>query len=133
LKKIAREKELSEKKVPYSKWTFRKKVNAIAHKAGKNGGIKIVEKAIKRKQSKHREKEKTNSKVVARAKKAESSDSDSSDESIHAMEPGQRLPCKKRFVQRTIQIVSNGKKVDIQDSDSDDDHKMPAQISGRHP
>jgi hypothetical protein len=80
LKKIAREKELSEKKSPYSKWTFRKEVNAIARRAGKNGDIKIVEKAIKRKQGKHGKKEKKHAKV-ARAKKAESSDSDSSDES----------------------------------------------------
>jgi hypothetical protein len=46
LKKIAREKEQSEKKAPYSKRTFRKEVNAIVRRAGKNGNIKIVEKAI---------------------------------------------------------------------------------------
>jgi hypothetical protein len=50
LKKIAIEKELSEKKSPYSKRTFRKEVNAIARRAGKSGDIKLVEKAIKRKQ-----------------------------------------------------------------------------------
>jgi hypothetical protein len=94
LKKIAREKEVSEK-------TFRKEVNAIARRAGKNGDIKIVEKAIKRKQGKHGKKEKKLAKVAC-AKKAESSNSDSSDESINVMEPGQRIPCKKRHVQRTI-------------------------------
>jgi hypothetical protein len=35
------------------KRTFRKEVNAIARRAGKNGNIKIIEKAIKRKQGKH--------------------------------------------------------------------------------
>jgi hypothetical protein len=57
LKKIAREKELSEKKSPYSKRTFRKEVNAIARRAGKNGNIKLIEKAIKGEQGKHRKKE----------------------------------------------------------------------------
>jgi hypothetical protein len=84
LKVIAREKELSEKKAPCSTQTFRKEVNAIAHRAGKNSDIKIVKKAIKRKQGKHRKKEKKHVKV-AHAKKAESSNSDSSDESIHVM------------------------------------------------
>jgi hypothetical protein len=128
LKKIAREKELGEKKAPYLKWTFRKEVNAIARRAGKNGDIKIVKKAIKRKQGKHGIKEKKHAKVAC-AKKAESSISDSSNESINVMEPGQRIPCKKRFVQRTIQFDSKGKQVGIQDSDSDDDCKMPAKIS----
>jgi hypothetical protein len=39
------------------KRTFCKEVNAIARRAGKNGNIKIVKKAIKRKQSKHKKKE----------------------------------------------------------------------------
>jgi hypothetical protein len=105
LKKIAREKELSEKKSPYLKRTFCKEVNAIALRAGKNGVIKVVEKGIKRKQGKHRKKEKKHAKV-ARVKKAESSNSDSSDESINVMEPGQRIPCKKRYAQRTIQFAA---------------------------
>jgi hypothetical protein len=106
LKKIAREKELSEKKAPYSKRTLREEVNAIARKAGKNGDIKIVEKAIKHEQGKHRKKEKKHAKVAC-AKKVESSNSDSSDESINVMEPGQRIPCKKRFAQRTIRFDSS--------------------------
>jgi hypothetical protein len=126
LKKIAREKELSEKKAPYWKRTFRKEVNAIARRAGKNGDIKLIEKAIKRKQGKHRKKEKKHAKV-ARAKKAESSDSDSSDESIHVMEPGQRIPCKKRFAQRTIRFDYKGNQVNINDC------KMPAKISCKKP
>jgi hypothetical protein len=59
LKKIAREKELSEKKAPYWKWTFCKEVNAIARKAGKNVDIIILKKAIKRKQGKHGKKKET--------------------------------------------------------------------------
>jgi hypothetical protein len=132
LKKIAREKELSEKKAPYWKWTFLKEVNAIARRAGKNGNIKIVEKAIKRKQGKHRKKEKKFAKV-AHSKKAESSNSDSSDQSIHVMEPGQRIPCKKRFVQQTIQFDYKGNQVNIEDSESDNDCKMPAKISRKKP
>jgi hypothetical protein len=46
VEKIATEKELSEKKAPYSKRTFRKEVNAIARGAAKNSDIKIVEKAL---------------------------------------------------------------------------------------
>jgi hypothetical protein len=131
-KKIAREKELSEKKAPYSKWTFRKEVNAIACRAGKNGNIKIVKKAIKCKQGKHGKKEKKHAKVAC-AKKAESSDSASCDESINVMEPGQSIPCKKRYAQRTIQFDARGNQVDIKDSDSVDDRRMPAKISCKKP
>jgi hypothetical protein len=116
LKKIAREKELSEKSTIFQQ-TFCKEVNAIARTTGKNGDIKLVEKAIKRKQCKHGKKEKTHAKV-ARAKKAESSDSDSSDESINVMEPVQRIPCKKRYAQRTIRFDARGIQVGIEDSDS---------------
>jgi hypothetical protein len=52
---------------------------------------------------------------------------------MHVMEPGQRIPRKKKLCKRTIQIGSNGKQVDIEDSDSDDDHKMPSQISRKKP
>jgi hypothetical protein len=90
--------------------------------------MKLVEKAIKRKQGKHRKKEKKHAKV-ARAKKTESSDSDSSDESINVMELGQRIPHKKRYAQRTIRFDARGNQVNIRDSDSDDDCKMPAKIS----
>jgi hypothetical protein len=125
LKKIAREKELSEKKSPYLKRTFHKEVNAIVHRVGKNGDIKIVKKAIKRGQGKYRK--------MARAQKAESSHSDSSNKSINAMEPGQRIPCKKRFAQGTIRFDARGNQVDIKESDSDDDRKMPAKISHKKP
>jgi hypothetical protein len=120
------------KKAPYSKRTFRKEVNAIARREGKNSNIKLVKKAIKREQGKHGKKEKKHAKV-ARAKKAESSDSDSSDESINVMEPGKRIPCKKRYVQCTIRFYTRGNQVDIEDSDSDDDCKMPAKISRKKP
>jgi hypothetical protein len=114
LKKIAREKELSEKKAPYLKRTFRKEVNAIARRAGKNGNIKIVKKAIKRKQGKNRKKEKRDTKK-AHAKKVESSNSDSSNESINVMEPGQRIPGKKRFAQRTSLPRTSSRVVDRKD------------------
>jgi hypothetical protein len=106
-----------------------KEVNAIAHRAGKNGDIKIVKKAIKCKQGKHGKKEKKH----ACAKKVESSNADSSDESINVMEPGQRIPRKKRYAQHTIRFDSKGNQVDIKDSDSDDDRKMPAKISHKKP
>jgi hypothetical protein len=80
---------------------FLKIVGLYLSTAGKNGKIKIVEKAIKRKQGKHGKKEYKHAKVDC-AKKAESSGSDSSDESINVMEPGQRIPGKKRFVHTTI-------------------------------
>jgi hypothetical protein len=64
VKKIAREKELSEKKLPYLKRTFCKEVNAIARRAGKNSDIKIVKKAIKHEQGKHRKKENKHAKVA---------------------------------------------------------------------
>jgi hypothetical protein len=43
---------------------FPKEVNAIARRAGKNCNIKLVKKAIKRKQGKHRKKEKKHAKVA---------------------------------------------------------------------
>jgi hypothetical protein len=49
------------------------------------------------------------------------------------MEPGQRIPCKKRYVQRTIRFDARGNQVNIEDSDSDDDRKMPAKISRKKP
>jgi hypothetical protein len=109
-KKNARERELSEKNAPSLKRTFCKEVNAIAHRAGKNDDIKIFEKAIKHEQGKHGKKEKKHTKVAC-AQKVESSDSDSFDESINVMEPGQRIPCKKRYAQRTIQFDSKGNQV----------------------
>jgi hypothetical protein len=98
------------------KRTFRKQVNAIARRAGKKGNIKIVKKAIKRKQGKHGKKEKKHAKV-ARAKKAESSNSDSYDGSIHVMDLGQRIPRKKRFAQWTIRFDYNRNQVNIEDSE----------------
>jgi hypothetical protein len=115
-----------------NKRTFRKEVNAIARRAGKNSNIKIVEKAIKREQGKHGKKEKKHAKV-ARAKKSQSSESDSSDESIHVMEPGQRIPRKKRYARRTIRFDARGNQVGFEDSDSDDDRKMPVKIIRKKP
>jgi hypothetical protein len=70
---------------------------------------------------------------VARAKKSQSRDSDSSDESINVMEPGQRIPCKKRYAQRTIRFDARGNQAGFEDSDSDDDRKMPVKIIHKKP
>jgi hypothetical protein len=94
--------------------------------------IKTIEKAIKREQGKHGKKEKKHTKVAC-AKNGESSNSDSSNESIHVMEPGQRIPRKKRFAQPAIRFDYKGNQVDIKDSESDDDRKMPAKISCKKP
>jgi hypothetical protein len=64
LKKKLETKNLVKKKSPYSKRTFRKEVNAIARRAGKNGDIKLVEKAIKREQGKHGKKENKHKEAV---------------------------------------------------------------------
>jgi hypothetical protein len=118
VEKIAREKELSGKKSPYSKPTFRKEVNAIARRAGKNRNIKIVKKAIKRKQGRHGNKENRHAKV-ARAKKAESSNSDSSNESINVMDPGQRIPLARKDMRSvlsdlTLRVIKSTSKILIQ-------------------
>jgi hypothetical protein len=49
------------------------------------------------------------------------------------MEPGQRIPCKKRYAQRTIRFDNKGNQANIKDSESDDDCKMPARISRKKP
>jgi hypothetical protein len=121
------------KKAPYSKRTFRKEVSAILRTGRVRTAISNLSRrlwsasraSLERKEKKHAK--------VAHAKKAESSDSDSSDESINVMEPGQRIPCKKRYAQRTIRFDARGNQVNIKDSDSDDDRKMPAKISHRKP
>jgi hypothetical protein len=112
LKKIARDKAEAGKshdKEPYLKRTFRKEVNAIVRRAGKHGGTKLVERAIKCKQGKQTKLVKKHEKV-ARAKKAADTDSESSDESMHNMES--RI---------------------IKDSNLEDDRKMPAKISRKKP
>jgi hypothetical protein len=52
---------------------------------------------------------------------------------VNAMEPGQRIPCKKRYAQGTIQFDARGNQADIEDADSDDECKMPAKISRKQP
>jgi hypothetical protein len=67
---------------------------------------------------------------VAHAKKAVTSDSESSDESKNNMES--RIPCKKKRVAiKNIRYNSKEEVVDIKDSESEDDQKMPAQITSR--
>jgi hypothetical protein len=110
-------------KEPYSKRTFRKEVNAIACRAGKKGGMKLVEKAIKGKQGKLAKKHEK----VARAKKVADTDSESSDESMHNMES--RIPCKKTKSVKNVCLNSKGKVVDIEDSDLEDDCKKPKKVA----
>jgi hypothetical protein len=133
LKKIARDKAEAGKsrdKEPYSKRTFRKEVNAIACRAGKHGGIKLVEKVIKREQGKQAKIAKKHKKV-ARAKKVADTDSDTSEESMHNLES--RIPCKKSKSIKYVRLNSKGKGVDIENSDLEDDRKMPAKISRKNP
>jgi hypothetical protein len=132
MKKIARDKADAGKareKEPYSKRTFRKEVNAIARRAGKHGGIKLVEKAIKREQVKQAKQAKKHENV-ARAKKVAESDSESS-ESMHNLES--RIPRKKKVSIKNVRLNTKGEVVDIEDSDSEDDLKMPAKISSKKP
>jgi hypothetical protein len=59
--------------------------------------------------------------------KAESSDSESSDEEMHNSEA--RIPRKKKFV-KNVRYNSKGEVVAVEgDSESEDDRKMPAKIS----
>ena len=86
-------------KAPFSKRTFRKEVNAMARRAGKNDGLKIVELAIKREKGKLARKpdepaKTTKKKRVKRQVESDESD-ESSDESMHNMEA--RIPRKKRY------------------------------------
>ena len=97
----------------------------MARRAGKNDGLKIVEKAIKREQGKLA---KQSSKKYAKAAAAKNADTDSdSDESMHHLES--RIPRKKCYASRTVRINSRAEVVDIEDSDSEDDRKMPAKIT----
>jgi hypothetical protein len=98
LKNLARKAEQAKgngngKPKPYSKRTFRKEVNAIARRAGKNDGLVLMAAALKREQKKS---EKASKKPAKAAKKAEPSDSESSsDESMNNIET--RIPRKKAF------------------------------------
>jgi hypothetical protein len=139
LKRLAREKEAKSNgngkayAKPYSKRTFRKEVNLIARRAGKNDGLKIVESALKREQGKlQKQAGRTSSKKNAKTAAKKSSDDDtSSDESMNNMES--RIPRKKIKSVKNVRLNSKGKVVDIEDSDSEDDRKMPAQIKRKKP
>jgi hypothetical protein len=137
LKKIAREKEAGVVAKaftkPYTKRTFRKEVNAMARRAGKNDGLRIVELAVKREKGKQARFDTKNYAKAAAAKKAEDTDSDTSNESMHNLEA--RIPLKKKFAAkytdtRNVRYNSKGEIVAIEgDSDSEEDRKMPAKIS----
>jgi hypothetical protein len=84
-----------------------KEVNTIVRRAGKNPDIKIIKKAIKRKQGKHGNKEKLHAKVAC-AKKAESSNSDSSNESINVMEPVVKGFLARRDMHSILSVLMPG-------------------------
>jgi hypothetical protein len=116
-----------------SKRTFRKEVNAIAHRVGKNGDIKIVKKAIKRKQGKHRKKKLNMQKWPVQKRL-------SLVIQTLLMSPLMLWNRVKGFLARrdmrsiaTIRFDARGNQVNIADSDSDDDRKMPAKISRKKP
>jgi hypothetical protein len=114
-------------KQAYSKRTFRKEVNAMARRAGKFDGLKIVEQAIQREQGKLAKQPAKKHVKLAVAKKPKPDDSDSSDESMHNLEA--RIPRKKKFVPKNVRYNSRAEIVAIESSDSEDDRKMPAKIT----
>jgi hypothetical protein len=134
LKREAREKEAGHKgkahAKPYSARTFRKEVNALARRAGKNDGLKIVESALKREKGKKASlsSKKQAKRAVAR-KHTSDVDDTSDDESMHNME--QRIPRKKTYKVKTVRINSKAEVVDTEDSD--DDRKMPAKANRKKP
>jgi hypothetical protein len=121
LKNLARKQEQANGKGaaqarPFSKRTFRKEINAITRKAGKNDGLAIMAAALKREQGKLA---KTTSKKQVKAaakKKIDSSESDSdSDESVHNLE--KPIPRKSIY-----KATKKPKKIlyDLMDEDSSD-------------
>jgi hypothetical protein len=129
LKRLEREANSGEQGKPnqdqYSKRTLRKEVNAIARRAGRHDGLKIVESALKREQAKKAGRtSKKQDKKVKVAKKPVEEDT-SSDESMHCIE--NRIPRKKGKTYKNVRFNSVGKVVAIE-GDSDDDKKIPAKI-----
>jgi hypothetical protein len=99
----------------------------MARHAGKHGGLRMVESALRLDQNKQAKaglaKQQNAKKSVA---KHQSTDDESSeDESMHNME--ERIPRKKGFSYKNVRINSQAKVVDIEDSD--DERKMPARAS----
>jgi hypothetical protein len=132
LKKEAREKD----KPAYSRRTFRKEVNAMARRAGKNDGLKIFESAAKRehaKIAKRASRADKKDKKKARAKKDDDSDSSSSGHSMNNMEA--RIPRKKAYKKREkatrFSYIDNKKViVAIEDScDEESDADMESESS----
>jgi type IV secretory pathway VirB10-like protein len=81
---------------PFSKRSFRKEINAMARKAGKNDGLAVIASALKREQGKHAKRSSKKHTAAAAKKKTESSESDSdSDESVHILE--KPIPRKSVF------------------------------------
>jgi hypothetical protein len=134
LKNLARKAEQAngngkEHAKPFSKRTFRKEINAIARKAGKNDGLAVFASALKREQGKlAKRSSKKHVKATATKKKAaESSESDSdSDESVHILE--QPIPRKSTF-KATLKAQKNKKSIfaDLMEAESSDEDKNMAE------
>jgi hypothetical protein len=118
---------------PFSKRTFRKEINAMARKAGKNDGLAVIAAALKREQSKQSNRSSKKHARAAAKKKAEASDSDSdSDESVHILES----PIPRKSSLKTIQgAKAHPKKkilFELMDEDSSDED-MPMVTKAKKP
>jgi hypothetical protein len=117
---------------PFSKRTFRKEINAMARKAGKNDGLAVIAAALKREQSKQSNRSSKKHARAAAKKKAEASDSDSdSDESVHILES----PIPRKSSLKTMQVAKAPKKkilFELMDEDSSDED-MPMVTKAKKP
>jgi hypothetical protein len=101
-------------KQPYSKRTFRKEVNAITRRAGKNDGLKIVVKALKReqgRQAKQASKKTSAKKQDKKTAESESSSASDSEESMHNLE----LPIPRKATSTYKKALLQKKKSIFQD------------------
>jgi hypothetical protein len=78
---------------PFSKWTFRKEVNALVRKAGRKDMLEICATALKRKQARVSKTAKKTSKKKSSKQESESEESSESDKSMHNLE--ERIPRKR--------------------------------------
>jgi hypothetical protein len=119
---VLKRKEKEAKEVPYSRRTFRKEVNAMARRAGKNDGLKFFESAVKREQAKLAKKaSRANKKDTkkSRGKKIEDDSDTSSDESMHHMEA--RIPRKKAYKKKVRNVRYNSRAQIVAVEPSSDD------------
>ena len=132
---VLKRKEREAKEAPYSRRTFRKEVNAMARRAGKNDGLKIFESAVKREQAKLAKRASRPSKKATKKSRGRKVESDSSsDESMHNMEA--RIPRKKIYkklakkpAKRNVRYNSMAQVVEIEDTDDDSTDEMEIESS----